>query len=130
VATEFADQFGPARGNRIEHVTNVNSRDGARGAAQLIVTRKRERDNRPPQPVLHAARHETDYALVPRFIEQTDAAAMQSLWAWVSQPAHCIESIGLHARLYGPALEIELVQAPGKTARLEYIIREQAADAD
>ena len=62
---EFADQLGPARGDRIEDVTNVNSGDRARRAAQLLVTGKCEGYDRPPQPVFYTAGDEADYALVP-----------------------------------------------------------------
>jgi hypothetical protein len=130
MSTELTDELGPVRGDRIEDVTNVNSGDRARGAAQLLVTGQREGDYRPPQPVFDTARNQPDYALVPRFIEETDSASMESLRARTPEPAHGIEGLGLHARLNGPALEIELVQALGEAARLVWIVREQAADAD
>jgi len=55
---------------------------------------------------------------------------MKRVRAGIAQAPHCIESISLHARLDGPPLQIELVQALGKIARFLWIVRKQAADAD
>ncbi len=76
-----------------------------------------ERDHRPADPILDAARHQPDDALVPTLIEEADAAALQGARARIAQPAYGRERLRLHARLDRPPLVIELIEARRRARR-------------
>src|SRR6185503_14957484 len=73
VAAESRDQLRVARGDRIEHVADVDARHRTGRAAQGPVGGAREGDHRAADAILDAARDQTDDALVPVEIEEADA---------------------------------------------------------
>ena len=122
-----------ARRDGIEHVADVHARHRARGAAQLAGTGVGEGDHRPTHTILQAAGHQSDHALVPARIVETEpmaAAAPAAVAVRIAQVTHGGDRLLLHPALDRTALLVQLVEARRERQRLGRRVGEQATDAD
>ena len=102
-----------------------------RAAQRRAVVGRREGDHRPADAILDAARHETDHALVPARVEQTDAVRWRSQRAARSMRAHGRERLDLHVALdlaaaAGSAHPVAAAMRPASSAES----LQQATDAE
>src|SRR5262249_57280055 len=106
VAAEPIDETGMTRGDRIEHVADVDAGRRARRATQHRRIGARKGDHRPPHALLHAARDEPHDTLVPALVEQTYAAALHRAGG-LTEGSHRAEGPLLPACLDGATLLVE-----------------------
>ncbi len=79
--------------------------------------------------LFYAACDEAYYALVPAFVVEADATALDR-WARVAQLAHGGQRFGLHARFDRAAFFVQFVQARRQLCCCLNVVGEQATDAD
>ncbi len=77
VTAKLVDEVGVTRGNCIQHVANVHSGNGACGSAQPVVIDFGECNYGTTHAFFHAARNETDHALMPALVVEAHAASLQ-----------------------------------------------------
>ena len=85
--------------------------------AACAASARREGDHRPAQPLLEAARHQSDDALVPARHRTDTRRARRTPLARIAQRAHGRARFGLHARLDAAPLAVEPIELAAPALR-------------
>jgi hypothetical protein len=115
-------------GDRIERIPDMQARDGSRRPLQFTLAAAGESDHRAMETLLDTCRQDTDDALVPLRVKQTESG--RQFLRIQSQRLDGSQRLRLHAGLDVLAVAVERIEPNRHGTRAGVAVRQQAFDAE